>query len=130
MGWHNPPVSWRELEQRLSWNVTQLPPGPERDRLLMQNHDRANRFVLAEAETTVKDGRFEVKLPAAEHVDVERVDARRIECGPQPKPAPARDAAGQHFAPSLVADVAELDAIVRVRHFDQRGVRREMLECS
>ncbi|HEX3753270.1 MAG TPA: error-prone DNA polymerase, partial [Streptosporangiaceae bacterium] len=32
MGWHNPPVSWRELERRLSWNVTQLPPGPERSR--------------------------------------------------------------------------------------------------
>jgi error-prone DNA polymerase len=31
MGWHNPPVSWRELERRLSWNVTQLPPGPKRD---------------------------------------------------------------------------------------------------
>jgi error-prone DNA polymerase len=32
MGWHNPPVSWRELERRLSWNVTQLPPGPDRAR--------------------------------------------------------------------------------------------------
>jgi error-prone DNA polymerase len=32
MGWNNPPVSWRELERRLSWNVTRLPPGPERDR--------------------------------------------------------------------------------------------------
>ena len=28
MGWDNPPVSWRELERRLSWNVTQLPPRP------------------------------------------------------------------------------------------------------
>ena len=34
MGWHNPPVSWRELERRLSWNVTQLPPGPDRARRL------------------------------------------------------------------------------------------------
>ena len=33
MGWENPPVSWRELERRLSWNVTRLPPGPERDRV-------------------------------------------------------------------------------------------------
>jgi error-prone DNA polymerase len=32
MGWENPPVSWRELERRLSWNVTRLPPGPERGR--------------------------------------------------------------------------------------------------
>ena len=31
MGWENPPVSWRELERRLSWNVTRLPPGPERN---------------------------------------------------------------------------------------------------
>jgi len=28
MGWDNPPVTWRELERRLSWNVTRLPPGP------------------------------------------------------------------------------------------------------
>jgi len=32
LGWHNPPVSWRELERRLSWNVTQLPPGPDSPR--------------------------------------------------------------------------------------------------
>src|SRR6201995_4588215 len=31
MGWGNPPGSWRELERRLSWNVTRLPPGPERN---------------------------------------------------------------------------------------------------
>src|ERR1039457_4455243 len=33
MGWHNPPVPWREFEQRLSWRsrprpVTRLPTGP------------------------------------------------------------------------------------------------------
>ena len=28
MGWDNPPVTWRELERRLSWNVTRLPAGP------------------------------------------------------------------------------------------------------
>jgi error-prone DNA polymerase len=32
MGWNNPPVSWRELERQLSWNVTRLPSGPERRR--------------------------------------------------------------------------------------------------
>jgi hypothetical protein len=36
--------------------------GKERDRILLANHDRANRFVLAEAEAVVKDGRFEAKL--------------------------------------------------------------------
>jgi error-prone DNA polymerase len=29
MGWGNPPVSWRQLEGRLSWNVTRLPARPE-----------------------------------------------------------------------------------------------------
>jgi error-prone DNA polymerase len=29
MGWGNPAVSWRELEGRLSWNVTRLPARPE-----------------------------------------------------------------------------------------------------
>ena len=28
MGWDNPPVTWRELERRLSWNVTRRPTGP------------------------------------------------------------------------------------------------------
>src|SRR3981081_3528270 len=28
MGWGNPPVSWRELEGRLSWNGTRLPAQP------------------------------------------------------------------------------------------------------
>ncbi|WP_030172255.1 error-prone DNA polymerase [Spirillospora albida] len=29
MGWSNPPVPWRELEERLSWRVPQSPPAPE-----------------------------------------------------------------------------------------------------
>ena len=28
MGWDNPPVTWRELERRLSWNVTRRSAGP------------------------------------------------------------------------------------------------------
>src|SRR5271166_455272 len=28
MGWDNPPVTWRELQRRLSWDVTRLPAGP------------------------------------------------------------------------------------------------------
>jgi error-prone DNA polymerase len=42
MGWHNPPVSWRELERRLSWNVTRLPSGPERDRSSGRARDGAD----------------------------------------------------------------------------------------
>jgi hypothetical protein len=36
--------------------------GALRDRIMLANHDRANRFVLATSEATVKDGRFEAKL--------------------------------------------------------------------
>jgi hypothetical protein len=36
--------------------------GKERDRVMLANHERANRFALAEAEAVVKDGRFEAKL--------------------------------------------------------------------
>ena len=36
--------------------------GPERDRAMMRNHERANRFVVATAEATVSDGRFDAKL--------------------------------------------------------------------
>jgi hypothetical protein len=45
-------------------NLLALPKklGPERDKVIMRNHDRANRFVLAEAETAIQDGRFEAKL--------------------------------------------------------------------
>ena len=45
-------------------NLTALPQerGIERDRILLQNQDRANRFALAEAETTIHDGRFDVNL--------------------------------------------------------------------
>lgn len=41
-----------------------IPPGPaaRRDRVLLCNHDRANRFVLAASEGTVKDGRFQGTL--------------------------------------------------------------------
>ncbi|HWG15453.1 MAG TPA: error-prone DNA polymerase [Streptosporangiaceae bacterium] len=60
MGWNNPPVSWRELERRLSWNVTRLPPGPERD--------RGPRRIGAGAGSgdLVEDGRPGAGLPWAE----------------------------------------------------------------
>jgi hypothetical protein len=37
-------------------------PGPARDRVLLLNHDRANRFVLSSGECFVKDNRFEARL--------------------------------------------------------------------
>jgi hypothetical protein len=40
-----------------------LPAGePLRDRVMFANHERANRFAVASAETTVRDGRFEARL--------------------------------------------------------------------
>jgi hypothetical protein len=36
--------------------------GPERDRVMLANHERANRFVLASAEAAVREGRFEATL--------------------------------------------------------------------
>ena len=37
-------------------------PGSERDRTMMRNHERANRFVVAAAEATIRDGQFDAKL--------------------------------------------------------------------
>jgi hypothetical protein len=39
-------------------------PGPVRDRVILANHERANRFVLKEAECRVHDGTFEARLEA------------------------------------------------------------------
>jgi hypothetical protein len=38
--------------------------GPERDRIMLANHERANRFAVASAEAVVQDGRFEARLEA------------------------------------------------------------------
>ncbi len=51
-------------------------PGPERDRAVMRNHERANRFTVAEAEATVKDGRFEAKLELPAKLPWERLNIR------------------------------------------------------
>jgi hypothetical protein len=80
------------------------PFGKARDRVLLANHERANRFVVAEAECVAKDGRFEARLdlPAklpwprlalrayaatdhAEGMAVQRLDV--------PNPAPRRPSA-------------------------------------
>jgi len=51
-------------------------PGPERDRVMMQNHERANRFVVAAAEATVRDGRFDVKLDLPTTLPWSRLNVR------------------------------------------------------
>jgi hypothetical protein len=56
------------LERPASSTPADLEPvparGPERDRAMRANHDRANRFALASAEAVVRDGRFEASLEA------------------------------------------------------------------
>ena len=50
--------------------------GRERDKIIRQNHDSANRFVLAEAETTIQDGRFTAKLQLPAEMPWTRLNVR------------------------------------------------------
>jgi hypothetical protein len=54
------------LERPASSEPTDLEPlaasGPERDRVMLANHERANRFVLASRDATVRDGHFEARF--------------------------------------------------------------------
>jgi hypothetical protein len=55
------------LERAIASVPVDLAPLPkagdrERNRTMMTNHERANRFTLDEVELTIKDGRFEAKL--------------------------------------------------------------------
>ena len=56
------------LERPASSTPADLEPlparGPERDRVMLANHERANRFAVASAEAVVQDGRFEARLEA------------------------------------------------------------------
>jgi hypothetical protein len=58
-------------------DLEQLPAaGPERDRVMLANHERANRFALASAEATVRDGRFERTLAVPGRLPWKRVILR------------------------------------------------------
>jgi len=54
------------LERPVSSTAPDVEPLPkdaaERDKVMLANHERSNRFVLAAADAEVRDGRFEVKL--------------------------------------------------------------------
>jgi hypothetical protein len=50
--------------------------GADRDKVMLANHDRANRFVLASAEGEVRDGRFEAKLELPAKLPWKRVTLR------------------------------------------------------
>ena len=51
-------------------------PGPERDRAMLRNHERANGFVVASAEARVKDGHFDVKLNLPANLPWPRLNVR------------------------------------------------------
>jgi hypothetical protein len=62
---------WVTVERPLTSTAADLQPlpkdaGPERDRVMLANHERSNRFALASQDGPVKDGRFEVRLPLPE----------------------------------------------------------------
>jgi hypothetical protein len=61
-----------------STEVKPLPrtPGDERDRVMRANHQAANQFVLAQAETVVKADRFEVRLQAPDKLPWSRLLVR------------------------------------------------------
>src|SRR6185437_3348292 len=70
---------------------------------------------------------FERQLPSADQIDVQRVQSneQRLE----PEPVPAGNATGELFGSSLAALVPQRHAVVGIRHFDHRGVGRQMPQC-
>ncbi len=61
------------LERPLTSTAPDLQPlprevSPEQSGVMLANHERSNRFVLATQETTVRDGQFEVRVPLPEKV--------------------------------------------------------------
>src|SRR5262249_42021995 len=72
--------------------------------------------------------RFEVELPAAEKVDVERVELRRVDHGLESQPDPRGHATSKDFASAFIVEVPELDAVVRLRYLDEPCVWRDVAE--
>jgi hypothetical protein len=68
------------LERPVSSTPPDVEPLPkdaaERDKVMLANHERSNRFALATAETEVRDGRFEVKLDLPTKLPYSRVTLR------------------------------------------------------
>jgi hypothetical protein len=68
------------LERLASSTPADLQPlpkeGRERDRVMFANHERANRFVLAETEAVVRDGSFAAKLELPAKLPWEKVLVR------------------------------------------------------
>jgi hypothetical protein len=51
-------------------------PGPARDRVLLANHERANRFVVTRASTTARDGQFRLVLEVPPSLPMTRATLR------------------------------------------------------
>lgn len=68
------------LERPASSSPTDLQPlpagGTMRDRVMRANHERANRFAVASAEATVRDGRFEARLAVPPRLPWQRLVLR------------------------------------------------------
>jgi hypothetical protein len=53
--------------------IEPLPQGLARDRVMQANHDKANRFVLANAEAVAREGRFEARLTVPDKLSWRRL---------------------------------------------------------
>jgi hypothetical protein len=79
-----PRLSGAKVRVTLERPVSSAPPdaeklpkdGAERDRVMLANHERANRFALQTVEAEVRDGRFEVKLEVPEKLTYSRLILR------------------------------------------------------
>ena len=50
--------------------------GPDRAKVMLANHERANQFALLTREAMVKDGRFELQLPLPDKLPWQRLTLR------------------------------------------------------
>ncbi len=75
------------VERPVGGSPTDLAPLPKelgsaRDKIMMENHNRANHFALAEAKTTIKDGRFEVNFQLPAKIPWTRLNVRAYAATP------------------------------------------------
>ena len=65
---------------------------------------------------------LEIELPAAEEIDVQRVDAREVEERLEAGPGPSGHTAAEELAPPIIGVVAQLDALIRCLDLDEGGI--------
>ena len=74
--------------------------------------------------------RLEIELPAAQEVDVERVEPREVEHRLEASPASSRNAAGEESRCAARRCDSAARRVDWVRHLDQRGIGRGALAAS